>query len=110
MAEAIRWLLARGLIHHIATLLASPHGRGGSAIWVSSGERRARQTQHLINRYCGWIDQTVGTVATPANCVTCAPFINHTPTLPFALGAPALPYGRGREESAITLDQVERLA
>jgi hypothetical protein len=25
-----------------------------------------------------------GTVATPANCVTCAPFIDHTSTLPFA--------------------------
>jgi hypothetical protein len=23
-----------------------------------------------------WIDQTVGTVATPANCVTCVPFMN----------------------------------
>src|SRR5258707_1379811 len=41
-------------------------------------------TQHLINRCCGSIDQTVGTVTTPANCVTCAPFINHTATLPFA--------------------------
>jgi hypothetical protein len=38
----------------------------------------AGATQHLINGYCGWIDQTAGTVATPANCVTGAPFINHT--------------------------------
>jgi hypothetical protein len=57
---------------------------GHSTIWGSSGERRARPTQYLINRCCGWIDQTVGTVAAPANCVTCAPFINHTATLPFA--------------------------
>src|SRR5713226_10387070 len=28
------------------------------------------------------IVQAVGTVATPANCVTCAPFINQIPTLP----------------------------
>src|SRR5947209_51080 len=29
-----------------------------------------------------WIDQTVGTVATPANCVTCVPFMNQIATSP----------------------------
>jgi hypothetical protein len=29
-----------------------------------------------------WIDETVGTVATPANCVTCVPFIDQIATLP----------------------------
>jgi len=88
--------------------------RGGSTIWASSGECRARPTQHLVNRCCGWIDQAVGTVATPANCVTCAPFINHTATLPFAQWehrrGPTVEEGKSPRILAITLDQVERPA
>ncbi|HWN79540.1 MAG TPA: hypothetical protein VNN81_17025 [Bradyrhizobium sp.] len=71
-------------------------------------------TQHLINRCCGSIDQTVGTVTTPANCVTCAPFINHTATLPFAQWehrrGPTVEEGKSPRILAITLDQVERPA
>ncbi|HLK83305.1 MAG TPA: hypothetical protein VKT99_17690 [Xanthobacteraceae bacterium] len=29
-----------------------------------------------------WIDQAVGTFPTPADCVTCAPFMNQIATLP----------------------------
>src|SRR5262245_39854443 len=32
-----------------------------------------------------WIDQTVGTVATPAPCKSCAPFMNQIATVPLEL-------------------------
>ena len=52
--------------------------------------------------------------ATPANCVACAPFINHTATLPFAQWehrrGPTVEEGKSPRILAITLDQVERPA
>jgi len=82
------WAEAAGVLCTAVVFAVPEEDRRVLPRWIddlaSSSERQARPTQHLINRCCGWIDQTVGTVATPANCVTCAPFMNHTATLPFA--------------------------
>src|SRR5712691_3511029 len=48
---------------------------------IHSTTERERGAPHQ-SALAPWIDQTVGIFPTPADCETCAPFMNHIATLP----------------------------
>src|SRR5258706_11963635 len=57
---------------------------GGVGYWGTPSTRHDLGRPHLLDQsaLAPWIDQTVGTLPTPADCVTCTPFMNQIATLP----------------------------
>src|SRR5258707_15247704 len=57
---------------------------GGVGYWGTPSTRHDLGRPHLLDQsaLAPWIDQTVGTLPTPADCVTCGPSRNQIATLP----------------------------